>query len=385
VVALALTASRTGMLSLALLVAWAAFDRTLPRAVRRTLAATPLVYAAAWGVTAFWAQWRHAAFFGAERLAQQGGDISSSRYAIWRNTLALIAEQPWAGVGWGNFNIAWTLTPFVDRPIAFFDHSHNALLQLAVEVGIPVALLVLVLLGAALWGARGALGRAMVGGTAGNTGGALPMAYPGRAALVMLAVLAAHSLLEYPLWYAYFLLPAAWVLGVVLGLGAGDAAGGGKAVAGVPTRGLAVRVAGVLMVAGALYAAWDHGRVADIFAPSPGAAPLQERIERGQRSRLFGHHADYAAATTDPRDLNLATFDRPLHQLVDVRLLQAYAEALHAAGHEPEARYAAQRLREFRRADAQAWFADCSGPAPGWQCETAPVQGLDWRTMAAVR
>ncbi|RZU00996.1 PglL family O-oligosaccharyltransferase [Rivibacter subsaxonicus] len=378
VFALALTASRTGMLSLALLVAWAALDRTLPRALRRTLAATPLIYAASWGVTALYAEWRHAAFFGAERLAQQGGDISSSRVAIWKNTLELIAQQPWAGVGYGNFNIAWTLTPFPDRPIAFFDHTHNAPLQLAVEIGVPATLLVLCLLGAALWGARDALDRAMPAAT-GSAAAAAPT-YPGRAALAMLAVLAAHSLLEYPLWYAYFLLPAAWAFGVVLGLGANEP----REPPLLPhARSLALRLAGVLMVAGALYAVWDHARVAAIFAPGPGAGSLRERIEQGRRSPLFGHHADYAAVTTEPRDPSPATFDRPLHQLVDVRLLQAYAEALHAAGREAEALYAAQRLREFRRADAQEWFAGCGDAEPGWQCETRPVEGLDWRAMEA--
>ena len=138
------------------------------------------------------------------------------------------------------------------------------------------------------------------------------------------------------------------------------------------------------MVLVALYAAWDHQRVVQIFAPSPGAGPLAERIERGQRSWLFGHHADYAAATAEPADPPLAVFDRPLHQLVDVRLLQAYAEALQAAGREREALYAAQRLREFKRPDAQAWFAHCNEPEPAWQCDARPVQGVDWRGMAAV-
>lgn len=62
--------------------------------------------------------------------------------------------------------------------------------------------------------------------------------------------------------------------------------------------------------------------------------------------------------------------------------MQAYAEALHAKGHKPEAVYAAQRLREFKRPDAQAWFAECDEPEPPWQCDTRPMQGLDWQGLA---
>jgi hypothetical protein len=136
------------------------------------------------------------------------------------------------------------------------------------------------------------------------------------------------------------------------------------------------------MVAGAAYAAWDHRRIEVIFTPPPGAAPLAERIAEGRRSVLFGHHADYAAVTTEPRDKALASFRRPLHQLVDVRLLIAYIEALRVHGRDAEALYAAQRLREFRRDDAQAYFADCipGNPSPPFQCESTPVL-LIWRDL----
>ena len=63
----------------------------------------------------------------------------------------MIAQQPWTGVGFGEFNFAWTLTPFPDRPMAFFDHTHNLPLQLAVELGLPLAALVLAAAGWPLW------------------------------------------------------------------------------------------------------------------------------------------------------------------------------------------------------------------------------------------
>lgn len=357
--ALAMSASRTGALSLGVLVLWAALDRSLPRGARWLLAATPLVYALCWAALAGHAALGAEHFYGSDRL-QSGGDISSSRFAIWRNALALLAAQPWTGVGWGHFNAAWTFTPFADRPVAFFDHTHNLPLQLAVELGLPAAGAILGLLGWALWRARGAWCTAE------------PSA-PARAALAMIALLAVHSLLEYPLWYAYFLLPAAWALGVFLGAAAPQPADSAVGRWGV-------RAAGAAMIAGALWAGWDHRRIESIFAPEPGAAPLAQRIADGRRSALFGHHADYAAVTTPPRVTAPERFGRPLRQLIDVRLLIAYSEALKAEGRVAEALYAAQRLREFRRPDAQAWFEACDGPTPPWQCDTRPV-ALTWREL----
>lgn len=357
--ALVTTASRTGAVSLAILLVWACVDRRLPRGARTLLVVAPLVYVLDWALLAGHAAWQHGHFYGSERL-QSSGDVSSSRFAIWRNALALLAAHPWAGVGWGNFNAAWTFSAFPDRPVAFFDHTHNLVLQLAVELGVPIAGTVIGLLVWALWHARSAWSRGKGDASA-------------RAALMMIAVLAMHSMLEYPLWYAYFLLPGAWALGVFLGA----AATGSGAADGTRWR---VRVFGAAMLLGAFWAVAEHRRVEAIFAPSSINSPLSQRIAEGQRSVLFGHHADYAAVTTPPRDTDLETFRRPLHQLIDVRLLRAYAEALRVNGHDAEALYAAQRLREFRRADAQAWFKDCDGPEPPWQCDTRPVL-LDWRDL----
>lgn len=358
VLGVALSASRTGALSLVVLTAWAIADRQLPRAARWTLGLAPLGYGLCWLLLA-----AQSHYYGAERL-ESSGDISSSRFAIWRNACELISMQPWAGVGWGHFNLAWTFTPFPDRPIAFFDHTHNLPLQLAVEIGLPATAVVLVLVGWALWRGR----------TGCRAGPAAPTA---RAALAMLAVLGLHSLLEYPLWYAYFLLPMAWAIGVYVGAAAQRPGGPGRASVAV------VRLVGLAMLLGTAYAAWDHHRVEAIFAPARDAKPLDARIAEGRKSVLFGHHADYAAVTIAPTDVPLEAFRRPLRQLVDTRLLIAYSEALRAKGREAEALYAAQRLREFRRPEAQAWFEACAagGDPPPFQCDQRPVVS-NWRALS---
>ena len=133
--AVVLTASRTGLLSVLLLALWGLLDKRLSRRTRGLLLAAPLLYALAWFGMSQWATLSAHRFGGAARLAET--DISGSRFGIWANTLTLIAQQPWLGVGFGNFNFAWTLTPFPGRPTAFFDHTHNLPLQLAVELGLP--------------------------------------------------------------------------------------------------------------------------------------------------------------------------------------------------------------------------------------------------------
>jgi O-antigen ligase len=201
--AVVLTASRTGMVATLLLAGWGVLDKGLSRRTRIALVAVPVVYGLCWLGMAGWARESSHVFGGEARLAEK--DLSSSRGAIWKNTLSLIAAQPWTGVGWGEFNFAWTLTSFPDRPVAFFDHTHNLLLQFAVELGLPVAALLALLLGAPwCWRCGAARAQPAEAGVA------------ARAALVMVLLAGLHSLLEYPLWYAYFLLPTAWALGHAL-------------------------------------------------------------------------------------------------------------------------------------------------------------------------
>jgi hypothetical protein len=328
------------------------------------------------------AQWAAASahsFGGTERLAET--DISSSRFAIWRDTLALIRQQPWSGVGFGEFNFAWSLTPSPHRPTALFDHTHNLPLQLAVELGLPLAALVTGLLVWALWqGARRAWRASGDLGTA------------QRSAMVMVLMIGLHSLLEYPLWYSYFLLPAAWAWGFALWQ---PAAAENPAIRHAQPA-LALSIANVAIVLAAALAVLDYSRVAAIFTADDGAAPLEKRIAIGQRSVLFAHHADYAAvtsgvATGDPAH----AFDRATHYLLDTRLMIAWSRALAERGQLDAARFIAERLREFRKTDAENFFDACpvahapaSSPAASaasaadaFQCEL-PVRAPGWRELA---
>jgi len=384
-----LTASRTGALSVGLLLVWGALDKRLSRHTRILLALAPLAYAVFWLGMSAWADYSSHLFGGETRFSTKG-DISSSRWGIWANTLSLIRMHPWAGVGFGEFNFAWTLTPFPGRPVAFFDHTHNILLQFAVELGLPLATLVIALLGWALWTAwRGAQDSLR------------------RAALVMVLMILLHSLLEYPLWYAYFLFPAAFAFGLCLGRQNDDVSLDAASRDVMPdtssddmfsddryldapsstgaTRPLLI--ASMLLMLGGMLSVVDYIRVVTIFAPPEGAASLTERIKDGQHSVFFAHQADYAAATTaeNPADA-LPAFRSAPHNLLDARLMIAWAKALNASGDTERARTIAQRLKEFHNDAATEFFAPCEDapaddePLP-FQCllPTRPLGYEDFR------
>ena len=361
--AVVLTASRTGVIGVGLLALWGLFDRRLSAPTRVLLLLSPLFYALAWLGLAAWAEASRHAFGGETRLAE--ADLSGSRFGIWSNTLDLIRQQPWTGVGFGEFNLAWTLTPFPGRPVAFFDHTHNLPLQLAVELGLPLAALVLALLLAGLWRAWRLAQREADG----------PTSVTQRSAWMMLLLIALHSQLEYPLWYAYFLLPTAWLFGYGLGRPAA-----GSATATGPR---ALFIGGVLLVIGSVLAVADYARVVRIFAPPRGGSTLEQRIADGERSWFFAHHAAYAAATVDD---GIAASDIAFrlapHYLMDTRLMIAWSRALARAGELDKARHLVQRLREFRNPQADEFFDGCDAPsaasAPAFQCQPAP-QPLPWR------
>lgn len=361
-----LSASRTGLLAVLFLAVWGAVDKSLSRFSRICLMLTPLmVLLSTLGMSA----WAHAnaQVFGAEaRLAEGAG--SPSRIAILRNALSLLINQPLFGVGAGEFNLAWTMSPFPDRPTAFFDHTHDLPMQLLVELGVPCGLLVLALLGWTLW-RNAAASRAATGGDA----------HVRRTALMFVLMIGLHSLLEYPLWYAYFLLPTAFALGI------GEAQPEASASSG---KGAAVRWSrwlGAAMIGATLYAAWDYNKAVVIYAPPANAASLEERIKIGQRSLFFSHLADYAAATNYPPGPEaLAAAKRTAHNLIDARLMMAWARSLHATGDTDRARYVVARLREFRNAAAQEWLDECLGLVPGqvapFQCEP-PKRDYSFREM----
>jgi O-antigen ligase len=378
--ALELTGSRTGAASLLLLLGWGLLDRRLSRAARWWLASTPLLYAFIYASMT--------AFMGVSQkltasAASTGRTIASGTWAagnpnsrpnIWQNTIDLVAGQPWTGVGFGEFNLAWTLSSFPSRANIFFDNCHNLLLQLAVELGLPRAILVIALLVLALLQglkrARNARGSA---GLVASTG------------MLLVVMLMLHSMLEFPLWSAYFLMPAALAWGFVLCTPDETP----EPVTPSPaTRSLANALtaywglaAGVVMSLLGAWAMLDYFKVTQTFNRAYTEAETIAIIERGQHSPVYAHYVDYAAAVTGKNSqASIALgFSRAAHHLIDPQLMMAWSTYLAANGQVDQARWMAQRLREFRSPETQTFFAPCrDATSTAFQCQW-PASTHSWR------
>ena len=351
--ALALSASRSAALGCGLLALWGLLDRRLGAASRGLLVAVPVALALAWVGLEAWHGAGGPGFAGTGLLHK--ADPSSSRWRLWQQCALLVEQHPLWGVGWGQFNFAWTLTamPGLPRTAGYtFGHAHNLAVHWAVELGLPLALAMLALLLVAGLRSASTLWRGQR---------ATPVAR--RAAWVMVAIVLLHSLFELPLWHAHFLLPSALLMGLALGSWPATPAAPRPASA----------VAPLLIALAAAWALLDYRTIAAVYSPGPDDPPLQQRIEAARGSPLFGHFAGRLVATLAPVDRRqLADYRATAFEIIDWRLLASWAQAYAEAGEVDKARYLAARLREFDSPAAQLVFATCARDPSGFACQPAP-------------
>ena len=141
-----------------------------------------------------------------ERLAGEmggSGAVGSSgiRLHIWREAWLILTQYPLLGAGFGQF--AWQhfqLVPLLqDTSVTgLYNNAHNLVMQMAAEMGLAGLLILFGTLALWFWQARNAQRTIYHWWGYG-----------------LLAVLGIHSMLEYPLWYAYFLGVAALALGIL--------------------------------------------------------------------------------------------------------------------------------------------------------------------------
>lgn len=211
-----------------------------------------------------------------------GASGMSIRLQVWQAALEIFLSFPLLGVGIGRLSWHMFLTsgPLAfDSPVA--EHAHNLLLQLMAELGLFAAIL-------AVGGLLAWLVRVL----------RRDLTTELWLALALLAVIAIHSQLEYPLWYAFFLGPLALVLG------AADNSGYSLQAPRIVRMALAGAVLlGAVFLAGALvdYAPLRHGALPSIHSISQEAPPAPpEVLEELRRNVLFTAHIDLRLAAAMP-------------------------------------------------------------------------------------
>ena len=267
------------------------------------------------------------------RVTGQAQDYAAcgGRRVLWTNVLALVAQHPWLGWGWGETDYAHFMTGYSSmRFCDMLDNAHDLPLHLALEFGVPFALAVMALV--TVWVLRRTPWRERE---------------PWRVmAWCLLGVLGLHSLLEYPLWYGPFQMTLGWAMGLLW------------AEHHAPT--VQARQEGPMLVAamvfiGCLYAAWDFNRVGQIYRPTilRDAAYRDNPLHHAKQSWLFKNQADFAELTTqtvtpdNAADLYLQAL-RVMHYSPEARVVQRAIDSAKLLGDDEHAQALSQRLEDVK-------------------------------------
>jgi O-antigen ligase len=271
-----------------------------------------------------------------------------SRLVLWSNVLDLIAQKPWFGWGWGELHYAHFVTLYSgERFCEIMGNAHDLPLQLAVELGVPFALLV----------CTGLVYLVKRGKPWQEQDATRQMAWS------VLAIIALHSLLEYPLWYGPFQLAAllaVWML---------------WQTRPASTEKSAPQVVGRWPVALALctllacsYTAWDYWRISQIYLPlsQRDAAYREDTMNKISASWLFSNHVKFAelgiASLTAENAEHIHTLAKEmLHFSPEASVVQKLIESAMLLGQSDEADYYAKRYQVAYPQEYATWLAARSG------------------------
>ncbi|MET3465529.1 O-antigen ligase [Variovorax sp. 1133] len=351
-VAAAASTSRTGLLQLLAIVGVASFiakrERRGWRAESRgqvqlpspllLLATIPLYFAIAWLLPQLAGGSEGAVESMLQRL-HTGAPQDHSRLILWRNVLTLIAQHPWTGWGWGELSFAHYSTRYDGaRFVEILDNAHNLPLHLAVELGIPAAVLIC---GGFLW----------------MVIAARPWRERDPARLMawgMLGAIVLHSLLEYPLWYGPFQL----VFGLCLGM-----LWPGKARSAIWPALSSLAAVAMLAIVG--LAGWDYIRVSQIYLPPDErlSAYKEDTLAKVRGTWLFTRQAEFAeltlVAVTPANAAEMHSLaQRVIHFSPEPRVIIKLIESAQLLGRDAEARAQAERFNEVYPQEFARWLKE---------------------------
>jgi Virulence factor membrane-bound polymerase, C-terminal/O-Antigen ligase/Protein glycosylation ligase len=291
------------------------------------------------------------------RASENAG--SSSRLWLYSNVLELIAQKPWLGWGWRELAYAHYSTPFDQRFGELLDNAHNLPLHLAVELGVPFALL---FCGSVLWWiVRSAPWR--------ETDATRQLAWG------VLMLIGVHSMVEYPLWYGPFLMTLGLCIGLLQPVNSPpemlilEKLATKSSMPNMPAAqwniaGAAIKGVAVCLLVFAGYAAYDYHRVSQIYLDVESRSSLYsgDALGHAKRSVLFQRQARFAELVTTPvtpasapRVLSLAA--DLIHFSPEPRVIEALIESATMLHMDDVAMFHLGRYKEVYPKDYAAWSA----------------------------
>lgn len=282
----------------------------------------------------------------------QGGEqMCGSRLTLWRNVWHLIWAHPWTGWGWGELDYAHFITSYDGlRFCEILDNAHNLMLHAAVELGLPLALLMLAI---GLW----------------TIARARPWAEKDplrQLAWGVVALILLHSMLEYPLWYGPFQVAFGLALGVLFRNRKGASVASHQRAPNEPgPLALRPRLWGYALLFAATYAGWDYHRISQIYLPPEqrDAAYRENTLGKIRDSRLFAMEVRFAEfSLTDLRPENAARLNAMAHELLhyspEARVVEKLIDSALLLGRYDEARLYQTRYRAAFPVEYARWVAE---------------------------
>ena len=296
-----------------------------------------------------------------ERM-RESPDGCASRVALYRNVLYLITQKPLTGWGWGELDFAHFMTLYTTplagvRFCAILDNAHNLPLHLAVELGLPLALLMCALL--LVWLLRSKPWAERV---------------PQRQlAWGLLAMVGLHSLLEYPLWYGPFQVAAVLCLWILHAYPAQQTSGAAQADAittqntpgrkavlslSVVAKGLALPV----LALGCALVSWNYWRMSQLYMTldNRASAYRDNTYAKVQDAWFFGGHVDFAVLSVTPVTEQTAPYllelgERLLHFSPEAKVVEKILDASLLLGRDDKIAFYAPRFAAAFPEDYQRW------------------------------
>jgi hypothetical protein len=256
------------------------------------------------------------------------------RLVYWQSMVDAIGRAPWLGYGWSQIGVAQAAT-VLDYPAtrSYFDSSHNLFLDLMLWNGLPIGMLVIV--GLLSW-LVSQVHRCRDAST--------------WSALMAVGFVFSHAMVEYPLNYAFFLLPVGFLMGVLVAAhptrADGPLAQGKASPVRLTLVVVAVAALAALIKVASEYPAWEQDwrflRYQEARIGDPLRAELPEHIMLTQLDELM------TFSRTDVRpDMSAAELEwmrRVSLRFGHASVMYRYALALGVNGRVEEATLALRRL-----------------------------------------